>query len=143
LLGLTSGLDRNIESDVCSAGMLDVFMLANTILQKEAGEDTKQGKFMQRQDIKDLITLLFSLAEFSLKTVLSGKPSEVKEAQVGDEEMISTFQVPEQASDSNETDQLLQQHISKSSPFYGKFKTMMSFFLNNKALLNTFIRVNQ
>jgi len=37
---------------------------------------------------------------------------------------------------------LLEKHISKSSAHYERFKTMVSFFIINKKLLNLFIRVN-
>jgi len=51
---------------------------------------------MQRQDIRDLITLLFALSEYSLKKVFNQKlnePEETKETkeQGGDEDIVSTF----------------------------------------------------
>lgn len=52
---------------------------------------------MQRQDIRDLITLLFALSEYSLKNVFKQKAPtmaavEEHKEQGGDEEMVSTFQ---------------------------------------------------
>ena len=39
-------------------------------------------------------------------------------------------------------EQLLEKHISKSSANYARFRTMVSFFIVNKKLLNLFTRVN-
>lgn len=52
---------------------------------------------MQRQDIRDLITLLFALSEYSLKNVFKQMAPataafEESKEQGGDEEMVSTFQ---------------------------------------------------
>jgi hypothetical protein len=48
---------------------------------------------MQRQDIRDLITLLFALSEYSLKKVFNQTPNEPEETkeQGDDEDIVSTF----------------------------------------------------
>lgn len=149
LLSLIGGLDKTVE--VCSDSLLlEVFNTANSILQKEARSETdtaqQVSKFMQRSDIRDLISLLISLSEFSIKIDLASMNEESKDntSQVGDEEMVSTFQVPDQQSlPDDEIAELLSAHISPSSSHYSKFRVMAAFFITNRKLLNQFIRSNQ
>lgn len=60
--------------------------------------------------------------------------------------MVSTFeqQATEQIrTTDSDLEKVLQQHIKRTSPHYAKFKTMATFFMQNKKLLNQFIRQNQ
>jgi len=77
-------LSKSLEIEICSESLLlDVFLTANKILSQEqqlSQNNMKIQKFMQRQDIRDLITLLFALSEYSLKKVFNQKPDALEES---------------------------------------------------------------
>jgi hypothetical protein len=84
LLSISGSLSKSLEIEICSESLLlDVFLTANKILSQEqqlSQNNMKIQKFMQRQDIRDLITLLFALSEYSLKKVFNQKPDALEES---------------------------------------------------------------
>jgi len=39
-------------------------------------------------------------------------------------------------------DELLERHLSRASPHFQRFRALVGFFIRNKKLINSFVRVN-
>jgi len=146
----------------------------------EQASDSKTTKtpskqtFIFKDEIKELMLLLFSLCEYNFKLIFSKantgasgaslvglatgdattateSPDRAPLAIPAPSETISSFEetpttrtrVERRESYTESIEELLEKHISKDSKEFSRCKSLINFFLSNKSLINSFIRVNQ
>ena len=111
------------------------------------------NQLLYRSDIKELILLIFSLCEYNLKIIfhnhslLEKRSTETQPLSQSPPKQAISQQAQEE-SELNCQDQvskLIEKHISKhvgeSQADFSRFKSIITFFVQNKKLINLFIRV--
>ena len=82
--------------------------------------------------------LLFSLCEYNLKIIFAHQNSQEKDRTI----KVDKLAQASKQEDSNSIESLIKRHMQPDSPGLDRFRTLLTFFITNKKLINTFIRSN-
>jgi len=108
---------------------------------------------MYKEEVKELMLLLFSLCEYNLKVIFANTntastgvvTNETSSKPATPENQIQTLTKEQLRLKREPTtlDELLQKHlISLDQKDLHRFRTLLTFFIGNKKLINNFIKVN-